>query len=332
MTKKRVLSGTRATGRLHLGNYLGAVKGYIELAENPEFETFYMVADLHSVNTPYNPKNFRERTRDVVLDYLACGLDPEKSTIFIQSLIPEQIELFYLLSTQVSVARMLHLPTYKEKVKLQPQDVNMALLNYPVLMAGDILAYKAHAVPVGVDQLPHLEIAREVARKMNRNFNTSFPEPQPFKTEKDYIPSLLGEGKMSKSIKGSYVNLTDGLKTIEKKLTKVPTDSGKGEIIPEKGGVASLMLFVELFQGKEKRKEYEDNYKNSGVSYRQLKKELAGAIYGKLKPIREKRRKMKESLGYVDEVINEGTKKARRVAGETLCEVREKMGLYERHC
>lgn len=340
MKKKRVLSGTRATGRLHLGNYLGAVKGYIELQNDSNYETFYMVADLHSINTPYAPKQFQESVRGVVLDYLSAGLDPEKSTIFIQSHIPEHLELFYLFSTTMSVARMRHLPTFKEKVKLHPKNVNMALLNYPILMAADILIYKADAVPVGDDQLPHIEIAREIARKMNKKYGTNFPEPQQFRTEGYSTPSLTGEGKMSKSVEGSYVNLSDGLGEIKRKLAGVPTDSGKGEISKSKGkskiyssdgnvssGVGSLLQLVELFQGKERKEEYEKMYKGEGIRYSDLKEGLAEAIYKELKPIQEKRKELEAKPKYVDKVIKEGGEKARKVAQKTLKEVKEKMGL-----
>jgi tryptophanyl-tRNA synthetase len=327
MKKKRVLSGTRATGRLHLGNYLGAVKGYIALQDDPDYETFYMVADLHSINTPYDPKTFQNSVREVVLDYLSAGLDPERSTIFIQSHIPEHIELFYLFSTQVSVARMQHLPTFKEKVKLHPKDVNMALLNYPVLMAADILIYKANIVPVGDDQLPHLEVARGIARKMNNKYGTDFPEPKQFRTEGFSTPSLMGEGKMSKSVEGSYINLTDDLDTIKKKLALAPTDTGRGVKAPETGEVTNLLTFVELFQGKKKRKKYEKSYVGEGIKYKDLKEELAEAVFKQLKPIQEKRRELEKDTEYVDRVIRDGAEKARKVAKGTLKEVKEKMGL-----
>src|SRR3990167_2407180 len=231
MTKKRVLSGIMATGRLHLGNYLGAVKGFLALQEESEYETLYMVADLHATTTPYDPKTLRQSAREVIMDYLACGLDPEKSTLFIQSDVPEHTELAFYFSTVVSIARMQHLPTYKDKIKQYPEANTMALLNYPVLIAADILIYKAGLVPVGIDQEPHLEIAREVARKFNSEYGTDFPEPQRFKTKAEYIPSLTGAGKMSKSVEGSFINLTDDLETIKKRLAGAPTDSGKGKKI-----------------------------------------------------------------------------------------------------
>lgn len=323
---KRVLSGIRASGRLHLGNYLGAVKGMLELQNNPEYETFYMVADAHSITTPYNAFLLKEDTKSVVIDYLAAGLDPEKSVIFVQSMVPEHFEMAFYLSTMISVARMQHLPTFKEKVKQYPRDVTMALLNYPVLMAADILLYKAGNVPVGVDQEPHLEIARQIARNMNSKYGTNFPEPQIFSTPGKCIPSLTGEGKMSKSVEGSYILLVDDLETIKKKLALAPTDAGSGEKVPESGSIYNLLQLVELFQGIEKRKAYEDLYVSSGIKYQELKTELASAIFDSLKPIQEKRREIEAKPEYVNLVIKSGAEKAKKVAGETLRETKEKMG------
>jgi len=324
---KRVLSGIRATGRLHLGNYLGAVKGFLELAKNSEDETFYMVADLHSITTPYDKDLLKQSVRDVIMDYLACGLDPKKSTLFIQSQVPEHVELAYFFSSVMTVARMQDLPTFKEKVRQHPENVTMALLNYPVLMAADILVYKAHLVPVGIDQEPHLEVARVIARKMNDGYGLDFPEPKRFATEGEYIPSLTGEGKMSKSVEGSYINLTDDLDTIKSKLAKAPTDSGKGDEVPTQGGVAAILKFVELFQGKEKRAEYEKNYVGDGIRYGELKEQLAQAIFDELKPIQEKRKELEANPEYIDQVIKEGAEKARKAASETLNEVKKAMGL-----
>ncbi|MFH1970968.1 MAG: tryptophan--tRNA ligase [Patescibacteria group bacterium] len=325
--KKSVLSGIRATGRLHLGNYLGAVKGMLELQNNSEYETFYMVVDLHTLTTPFDPKTLQSNIKDVILDYLSAGLDPEKSTIFIQSHVREHVELAYLFGTQISIAKMQHLPTYKEKVKQYPQNVNMALLNYPLLMAADILLYKASLVPVGIDQEPHLEIAREVARKMNEKFGTDFPEPKRFITKGDYVPSLMGEGKMSKSIFGSSILLTDSLETIKERLAKTPTDLGKGDKIPEKGGVNTLLTLVELFEGKEKRENYEKDYLKDGIKYSSLKGELAEAIYKELKPIQERRAKLERDPEYIEKILKEGSLKATKVASETLLEVKKAMGL-----
>lgn len=345
-----VLSGIRATGRLHLGNYLGAVKGMLELQNDPTYETFYMVADLHTITTPYEVEALRQNRREVVLDYLAAGLDPEKSVIFLQSMVPQHAELAFYFSSVISIARMQHLPTFKDKVKQYPDHATMALLNYPILMAGDILVYKGGLVPVGVDQEPHLEVAREIARKMNEQYGTDFPEPQRFATKGEYVPSLKGDGKMSKSVEGSFINLTDDLATIAKKVSTIPTDSGKGEFhlgmlksgmqpkdVPRvpvdsvtgvtSNGVKNLFEFVELFQGTEKRAEYEHAYRTTGLRYGDLKKELAQAIFTELEPLQNKRRELESQPDYVDQVIAEGAAKAQARAEQTMQEVKQKMGL-----
>lgn len=325
--KKRVLAGMRATGTLHLGNYLGGVKGMLALQENAEYETLYMVADMHAVTTPYDVTELRKNRRAVLLDYLAAGLDPEKSILFLQSDVQLHGELAFYFSSVMTMARMQHLPTFKDKVRQYPDNVTMALLNYPVLMSADILLYKADKVPVGIDQEPHLEVAREVARKMNDQYGLSFPEPTRFVTEGEYVPSLLGTGKMSKSVEGSAINLTDDLDTIHDKLKKAPTDSGTGDSVPESGGVANLLTLVELFQGSEKRDEYEQAYLGSGIRYGDLKRELAEVIYMQIKPIQEKRAQLEADPEYVQQVIDSGAQKARKIAQETMSEVRSALGL-----
>lgn len=325
--KKRVLSGIRPTGRLHIGNYLGAVKGMLALQADPDFETFYTVVDLHATTTPYDPKTLAASARNVLIDYLAAGLDPAKSTLFIQSYVPEHTELAFLFSTVVTVARMQDLPTFKEKVRQFPQHVTMALLNYPVLMSADILVYKAGLIPVGIDQEPHLEVAREIARKMNEQYGLDFPEPVRFKTEGEYVPSLLGEGKMSKSVEGSYVTLADSLEVIKEKLAKAPTDSGRGSTIPTDGGVAVLLKLISLFEGKHKEEMYKKKYTSTGIRYQSLKEELAEAIFEELEPIQKRRKELEANPARVDEIIKDGAARARSVAQETLQEVKHAMGL-----
>lgn len=344
--KKRVLSGIRASGRLHLGNYFGMVKPMLELSENPDLEVFFMIADLHATTTPFDPQQLRQNVREIVLDYLSAGLDPEKATVFVQSYVPAHTELSFLFSSLVTVARMQHLPTYKDKLKQFPENVTMALLNYPVLQAADILAYKTSELPVGDDQLPHIEVAREIARKMNDNYRTDFPEPKQLKTQGHYIPSLTGEGKMSKSVEGSYIQLTDNQETIKERLASVPTDSGRGdvkeglffsvesmkgandqeEMLPSKG-VETLMVLAELFQSNKKRKEYEDKYQGEGLKYQELKEDLAGAISKELKPIQKRREKFESDPKMVNKILEEGAERARIVAQETLREVKTAMGL-----
>ncbi|MGB9726575.1 MAG: tryptophan--tRNA ligase [Minisyncoccia bacterium] len=327
MNKKIIFSGTRPTGPLHLGNYLGGIKGYLELQENPNFDCIYSVVDLHGITSPYNPKNYQDQVWELVLEYLACGLNPEKAHLTIQSHIPQHLELSYYFSTIYPVSRLAQLPTYKDKKKEQPKYINLGLLYYPVLMAADILIYKGELVPVGKDQLPHLEVTREISRIFNQKFGQTFPEPQAYLTKGAYVPSLTGYGKMSKTEPKSYISLIDDLDTIKNKLFKVPTDIGKGKTLPKEGGVYTLLTLVELFEGLEKRKEYEKQYLKTGIKYHSLKIELAKAIYQVLKPIQEKREYFKAKLKLVKEILLEGEKYAQKIAQKTLEEVKEKMGI-----
>jgi len=344
--KQRVLSGIRATGRLHLGNYLGAVKGMLDLQQSDTYETLYMVADVHTLTTPYEVEELRHNRREVVIDYLAAGLDPEKSILFLQSMVGEHLELAFYFSSLVTVAKMQHLPTFKDKVKQHPDHVTLALLNYPALMAADILIYKASLVPVGIDQEPHLEAAREIARRCNQEYGTDFPEPKRFATTGEYVPSLAGEGKMSKSVEGSYISLTDDLEMIRRRLSGAPTDSGKGKIeadeqskdgkrFTDQGGavsqgVANLLKFVELFQGQELRNQYEAAYTDpngQGLRYGELKESLAQAIFTELSPLQAARAELESKPEYVDKVIAEGAERARAIARATVQEVKSAMGL-----
>ncbi len=325
--KKRVFSGTRPTGRLHLGNYLGGIKGYIALQEKGDLDCIYGVVDLHGITTPYNPKSLQQDVQAVVLDYLGAGLDPKKCHLMIQSQVPEHLELAYLFSTIFPVSRLEQLPTYKDKKAQFPKYGNLGLLYYPILMAADILIYKAVLVPVGVDQEPHLELTREVARKFNRMFKPIFPEAKRFATKGEYIPSLTGKGKMSKTIEGSHLLLTDDLKTIKERLAKVPTDIGKGQLIPKEGGIANLLQLVELFIGKQTRQKYEKQYLDKGIKYAELKERLAKAIFKELKPIQERRRYYEEHPEEVDKILEEGRKYCSKIAKQTLQEAKEVMGL-----
>ncbi|MBI4097915.1 MAG: tryptophan--tRNA ligase [Candidatus Levybacteria bacterium] len=323
--KKKVYSGIRATGRLHLGNYFGAVKGMLQLQD--QYDCIFSVVDLHAITTPYDPKTLKQNVRDVVLDYLAAGLDPEKCLIEIQSLVPEHTELAYLLSTIYPVSRLEDLPTYKDKKAQYPKYVNMGLLFYPVLMAADILLYKAELVPVGIDQEPHLEVTREIARKFNQMFGETFPEPQRFKSDGEYVPSLTGEGKMGKSVEGSYINLTDDLETIKRKLATVPTDSGDlGGEVPKTGGIATLFALLRLFGRDDLYTKYEQDYKDKKIRYSEMKEELSEIVYSALEPIQKKRAELEASFDF-DNLIKEHTKICREVASQTLQEVKRKMGL-----
>lgn len=326
-TKHRVFSGSRPTGKLHLGNYLGMVKGSLELQNNPDYGCIYSVVDLHGITTPYSPKEYPQQIKDIVLDYLGAGLDPKKSHLMVQSQVPEHVELAYLFGTIYPVARLEDLPTYKDKKLENPDYLNMGLLYYPILMAADILLYKADTVPVGKDQLPHIEVTREIARKFNGMYGNTFPEPQAYLTPGAYVPSLKGEGKMSKSIEGSYILLTDDLPTIRKRLAGAPTDLGRGPLVPKEGGVANLLELVRLFEGNEGYGGYAGQYLSSGIRYGELKERLAEAIYKELEPIQEKRKYYEERPEIVEKILTDGREYASGIAQKTLLEVKRKMGL-----
>lgn len=327
MTKKFVFSGCRPTGKLHLGNYLGAVAGMIDLQNREDLDCLYCVVDLHGITTPYDPKTYQSGVRSVVLDYLGAGLDPKKCHIIAQSqLRAEHLELAYYFATIFPVSRTEDLPTYKDKKLQHPDYVNVGLLYYPILMAADIALYKGELVPVGIDQEPHIEFAREVVRKFNQVYGQTFPEPKRFDTPGRYVPSLTGQGKMSKSIEGSYVALSDDLEIIKKKIAKMPTDSGKG-ILEENSPAFNFFKMIGLFENEEREEELGKLYETEGVRYGELKVELAEAIYKKLEPIQEKRKYYESHPEEVDKILVEGEEYARAIAKKTLEEVRKKMGL-----
>lgn len=325
MNRKRVYSGIRATGRLHLGNYLGAVKGMLELQE--KYDCIFSVVDLHAITTPYDPKTLKQSVREVILDYLGAGVDPNKCLLEIQSRVPEHTELAYYLSTIYPVARLEDLPTYKDKKAQHPKYVNMGLLYYPILMAADILLYKAELVPVGIDQEPHIEVTREIARKFNSMFGNTFPQPKRFATAGEYIPSLLGEGKMSKSVEGSYITLTDDLETIKRRLAATPTDSGKiGGEVPKTGGVANLFTLLKLFS-LELYEKYAKAYQEGNIRYSDMKSDLAQLIFNELQPFQKKRKEFENNPQLVDDILDEHTHQLRKMAQSTIQEVKQKMGL-----
>ncbi len=325
--KKRVYSGIRATGRLHLGNYLGAVKGMLALQD--EYDCIFSVVDLHTITVPYNPSILQNSVRDIILDYLAAGLDPKRCILEIQSKVPQHTELAYLLSTIYPVSRLEDLPTYKDKKAQYPKYINMGLLYYPVLMAADVLLYKGELVPVGIDQEPHMEVMREIARKFNSMFSSTFPEPQRFKTVGEYVPSLAGSGKMSKSIEGSFITLTDDLETIRKRLAGAPTDSGQiGGDVPKQGGVANLFTLLKLFESQETYNKYVQDYRDKKIRYTDLKETLTQAVYKELQPFQERRKEFEKNPSLVDSIIEEGAEKAKILAKETMQEVKQKMGLW----
>ncbi len=328
--KKKVYSGIRATGRLHLGNYMGAVKGMLALQD--DYDCVFSVVDLHAITTPYDPLTLQSSVRDVILDFLGAGLDPKKCLLEVQSKVPQHLELAYYLATIYPVSRLEDLPTYKEKKAQYPKYVNIGLLYYPVFMAANILLYKADTIPTGIDQEPHLEVTREIARKFNSMFGQTFPEPVRFKTEGEYLPSLVGAGKMSKTVEGSYITLTDDLETIRKRLAQAPTDSGEIGGDPTSSrlrgtGTSNLFILLKLFSSQEIYAKFVQDYREKKIRYVELKGQLAQDIYKELQPIQERRKEFENNPSLVDSIIEYHAAKLREKAEETMREVRKKMGL-----
>jgi tryptophanyl-tRNA synthetase len=336
-TKKiRVLSGIRASNNsLHIGNLLGAIDGMVALQNDPKYETFFMVADLHGITEEFDPKELADNRLAVAKDFVAAGIDPSKSTLFLQSDVPEHAELAYYLASTINVNRLLRMPSKKNEYKKysdqnQLSNISYALLGYPVLMAADILLYKAVEVPIGEDQEPNLEVAREIARSLNSRYGLNFPVPKKYTSlaESITVPSINGKGKMSKSKYGSAIFLDDSRDQIESKVMKIPTDTGKGSEVPRPGQrVYALFLLVELFLGKSRKIELEKQYISEGVEYGRVKKELADAIYRRIEPIQRKRADLDRDPEEIERILKSGAARASQVAKLTLEEVRNAMGM-----
>lgn len=321
----RVFSGTRPTGQLHIGNYLGAVKNWVELQK--KHECIFAVVDYHGITTPFNPKQIRKDTMDVILGYLAAGIDPKKSLIIIQSHISEHTELAWILGTITPVSWLERIPTYKEKLVLHPKHRNLGLLAYPVLMAADILLYKAALVPVGEDQLPHIELTNDIARRFNKMFGDTFSPVKGIVIGTGArIMSLTNPLKKMSKTGDESIALSDLPAVIREKIKKAVTDSGR-EIkydLKKKPAISNLLTIYHLFSRKS-IKDLEKKYKNKG--YAEFKKDLAEVIIKELKPFQEKRKKLEKNPQLVKKILAEGEKKAQKIAKETMKEVKKKMGL-----
>ncbi|MDR3245892.1 MAG: tryptophan--tRNA ligase [Prevotellaceae bacterium] len=325
--KEIVLSGIRSTGNLHIGNYFGALRNFIRMQD--ENNCFFFIADLHSLTTHPNPENFHENVKTVLAEYLASGLDPEKSVIYVQSTIPEISELYALMNMWSYVGELERTPSFKEKVRKHPDNVNAGLLTYPVLMATDILIHKSHKVPVGKDQEQHLEMSRVFARRFNNMYNVEFfPEPTAynFGTELIKVPGLDGSGKMGKS-EGNGIYLADDEKTIRKKVMRAVTDSGPVDSeAPMSEPVQNLFTILSIVSEDEVVRFYKEKYKAGEIRYGDMKKQLADDICKVTLPIRERILEIKSGEKYLDEVVKYGAEKARASAAKTLAGVKEIMG------
>ena len=324
----RVFSGIRPTGELHIGNYLGAIRQWRKLQE--EHECFFCIVDYHAITTPFDPSKMKRNVFETLISYLVGGLDPEKCTIFLQSQVKEHTELAWILGTICPLGELKRMTQFKEKSKKHPQYINAGLLNYPLLMAADILLYKAELVPVGKDQVQHVELTRELARKFNKMFGEVFILPKVLLSEGKKIMSLQNpKKKMSKTDdpKGC-ISLFDEPTEIKKKIMRAVTDSGKEiKYDPKrKPGISNLILIYSLFSEK-RIEEIEKEFKGKGYAY--FKKKLVKLLIEKLKKFRERRKTLLKREIYLKEILEKGRKKAERIARETIREVKERMGFLD---
>jgi tryptophanyl-tRNA synthetase len=329
MTKKGeiVMSGIRPTGFLHLGNYFGAVRNYVKMQES--YTCYFMVADWHALTTLTETKELKGHVLRVIAENIACGLDPDKCAFYCQSHVPETAELYLLLNMLAYKGELEKTPTFKDKARLQPDNVNAGLLTYPVLMSADILLQRAKLVPVGKDQEQHLEAARNFASRFNGRYGEVFPEPYAFNFGEALarVPSLDGAGKMSKSEnQHATLFLADSDENVRLKIMKAKTDSG-GLGAEKSEAVRNLFILLELVGSPEVVRKFEEDYQTGTIRYGDMKKALAEGMVAFIGPIREKAEAIRNDLPYLRRVMEQGADKARASAQKTLKLVREAMGL-----
>lgn len=328
--KLNTLSASTPSGRLTLGNYVGAIRQWHQLQE--EYNCYYMVADLHSITTRQDPKELKERTFSFYAQYLACGLNPEKNVIFLQSHVSEHAELAWVLNCFTPFGDLSRMTQFKDKSEKHPKNINAGLFSYPVLMAADILLYDAHQVPVGADQKQHLELARDIAIRFNNEFGETFVVPEPMipKEGARLMALLEPTRKMDKSDPNpnNTIFLLDDPKSIEKKFKSATTDSGSEiRFADDKPGVANLLTIYSAFSGKT-IPEVEAHF--AGKMYGHLKVELGTLAVEKLKPFREEHDRLMKDRSYLEAVIKKNAGRAKEHAYRTLARVYDKVGFYPR--
>jgi tryptophanyl-tRNA synthetase len=323
--RKRVFSGARPTARQHIGNLLGAIDNYVKLQN--DYDCVYCIVDIHALTTLQETDKIQGYIRDLALDWLAAGLDPQKSIIFVQSHVPEVTELHTYLSMVTPLSWLLRVPTFKEKAKAQPDNVNYGLVGYPVLMASDIVLYKAEVVPVGEDQLPHLEITREIVRRFNMLFGETFPEPKAKLTNFPNIPSLVSSGKMSKSEAGSTIDIAHTAEETSARIMTAITDPArKFRKDPGHPEVCNIYTLHKYFTPSEVE-EIGKQCRVAGIGCVDCKKMLAKNMNENLAALRARRAEFAARPEFITEVLADGAARARVIACATLQEVKQKMGL-----
>ena len=325
MAKKRILSGMRPTGKCHIGHHVGALENWIKLQS--EYDSYHLIADYHVLTTDLDTSEIYDNTIDMIIDWLSSGLDHEKSPFFRQSQIKEHSELFLIFDMLVTKARLERNPTLKEQVRdLNMDNITIGYLSYPVLQAADILLYKGNAVPVGEDQVPHVEITREVARKFNNQFGNVFPEPEPLLTKFSRLPGLDGSMKMSKSLNNTIL-LSDPPEEVTQKLRKAVTDPQKvRRNDPGRPEVCLIYTYHQKFNPGETT-EIEKGCRSGELGCVDCKKKCTEKINQFLEPILAKRTYYENNIDEVKDILETGERKARAIAVETMGEVREKMKL-----
>lgn len=324
--KPRVFSGIRPSGRLHIGNYFGAIKNWIKLQD--EADCIFAVVDYHGITTPFKPEEMAKEKYEVVLDYLAAGIDPNKSALVIQSDLPEHTELSWILGTITPVSFLERVPTFKEKIAEHPEYVNLGLLSYPVLMAADILIYKTNIVPVGEDQLPHIELAREIAKRFNKLFGKTFPLPKAILSEGARVMSLKDPAKKMSKTGGEGILLSDSPEIIWKKLQPAVTDPARKRISnPGNPDICNIYSLHKLVSSQEEVKEINSNCRGAKFGCLDCKKILAKNLGMEFEDFRKRRKIFEERPEKVKEILKSGVEKARKIAQKTLGEVRKKVGL-----
>ncbi|HDP74961.1 MAG TPA: tryptophan--tRNA ligase [Bacteroidales bacterium] len=325
-----VLSGIRSTGKLHLGNYFGALGNFVRMQH--ENKCFFFIADYHSLTTHPTPEDLHGSVKQVLAEYLACGLDPEVATLYIQSDVPQIPELYLLLNMNAYKGELERCTSFKEKVRKQPNNINAGLLTYPTLMAADILIHKATKVPVGKDQEQHLEMTRTFANRFNRMYKVDyFPEPVAFNFGEDLIkiPGLDGSGKMGKS-EGNAIYLSDAPETIRKKVMKAVTDSGPTQPNqPKPEAIQNLFTIMKAVSSPDTVQYFEDKYNACEIRYGDMKKQLAEDIITFTTPIRQRIEAILADNDKLQRVARMGAEKARESASKTISDVRHIIGFRE---
>lgn len=324
---EKVVSGIRPTGNLHLGNYFGAVKSFVEMQHN--YECLFFIADWHSLTTHPKPENIQQSARTILAEYLACGLDPEKAPIYVQSDVKETLELYMFLNMNVYLGELERVTTFKEKARKQPDNVNAGLLTYPTLMAADILQHRAVKVPVGKDQEQNMEMARKCARRFNNIYGVDFfPEPQNFYFNATAlkVPGLDGSGKMGKS-EGNCIYLRDDDKTITKKVMRAVTDNGpQTPNSPRPEVIENLFTFLKICSTPDTYEYFDEKWNDCTLRYGDMKKQIAQDLVNVIRPIRERIEEYSANKDLLDKIAKEGAEVARASAQATLREVRKIIG------